>query len=84
MESDLPEVCDAHCHLIDYFDAAEVDDVIEKAEKAGVKQIIENATSHKTFLKVIEIYKRHPLVVVPSIGYHPYYLADLKQDWEAE
>jgi len=80
----LPPVCDAHAHLIDYKDEQEIDKVINKAKQTGVKLIVENATSWKTFKRVLSTASRHPDLVIPSIGYHPYYLGDLHPAWESE
>ena len=77
-------ICDAHCHLIDYFDMEEIDGVVKRSREKGIVTIIENATSRKTFGRVMDIYERHREVVVPSIGYHPYYLEDLEEGWEEE
>ena len=83
-DDDKWRVCDAHCHLIDYNDMDEIGDVLGRAKTAGIELIIENATSNKTFSRVLDIYQKFPDMIVPSIGYHPWYLKDMPADWDKE
>lgn len=75
---------DAHCHLIDYFDLDEVGVVLERARKAGIELIKENATIRQTFERVLEIHKSFPEFIVPALGYHPWYLKSLPEGWDSE
>lgn len=84
MEDDQIKLCDAHVHLIDYADMEEIDQIIDRAKQAGVRFMKENATSWKTFARVLEIYKKHPDFIVPACGYHPRYLQDIKEGWYEE
>lgn len=78
----LTPVADTHCYLIDYFDDEEVDNVLEESKLCGVKLIVENATHKENFGRVVGIYERHPQLVVPSVGYHPWFLQPLLKEIE--
>ncbi len=66
---------DSHCHLFydDYKN--DFDDVIARANDAGVKYFIVPATNHETAKQAIALAEQYPSIFV-SVGFHP---LDLKE-----
>lgn len=62
-----PLLCDSHCHL-DWFDSPE--DVVKRAEDAGVEVILSNATSLASLEKNIALSKKSRSVRC-ALGIHP-------------
>ncbi|XP_029650993.2 putative deoxyribonuclease TATDN3 isoform X2 [Octopus sinensis] len=62
---------DAHCHLADSQFTNDIESVIERALKAGVKSALCVAIGHSDFEKIISLNKRFPDFVVPCLGVHP-------------
>ncbi len=61
---------DVHAHLdLKEFDS-DLDDVIKRAEKAGVKAIISNGINCKSNKKTIELSKKYP-IIKPALGLYP-------------
>jgi len=61
---------DVHAHLdLKEFDP-DLDEVINRAEKAGVKAIISNGINHESNLKVIQLSKKYK-IVKPALGLYP-------------
>ena len=60
---------DAHCHL-DFFDEKEQEEIIGRAEKAGVKAIISNGVNRKSNESVLKIAKRFSIVKA-ALGMYP-------------
>lgn len=72
------KLIDCHAHL-----EGDLDEVIKRAEKAGVIAIVNNGTSPKTNRKTLELAKKYKLVK-PALGLHPTELAKFKKDIEKE
>ncbi len=67
----LPILVDSHCHL-DFPDfAAEVDDVVARAQAAGVGLMVTISTKVSEFDKILAIAERFPNVYC-SVGIHPH------------
>lgn len=60
---------DIHCHLDDKR-FTDLDEVIERAKKQGLKLIITNGISHETNLKSLDIAKKYD-IVKPALGLYP-------------
>lgn len=61
---------DVHAHLdLKEFDS-DLDDVIKRAEQAGVKAIISNGINYKSNRKTIELSKKYK-IVRPALGLYP-------------
>ncbi len=66
-----PELFDTHCHLeMEDYDN-DRDDVIRRAEEAGVRYIINAGSDRRSNLKSLELSKRYHSLH-PSIGIHPH------------
>jgi len=62
---------DIHCHL-DFDGIIErLDEVIEKAKKAGLKAIVTSGVNPSTNRKILEISEQYPNIVMPSFGLYP-------------
>ncbi|TAL51780.1 MAG: TatD family deoxyribonuclease [Nanoarchaeota archaeon] len=61
---------DVHAHLDDKWFAEDIDDVIKRAENAGVKAIIQNGLNQKTNEKSIELSKKYK-IIKPALGIYP-------------
>ena len=61
---------DVHAHLdLREFDS-DLDNVIKRAEKAGVKAIISNGLNHKSNIKTLGLSKKYE-IVKPALGLYP-------------
>src|SRR3989338_8344831 len=61
---------DAHCHLDDPRFKADLNEVIERAKKGGVKDIISNGTTPKSNMRVLELSKKYD-IIKPAFGMYP-------------
>lgn len=62
---------DDHCHLWHERYKEDLDQVIERARKAGVRTIINSGVNHSTNLASLEIAKKYPDIVKTSLGIYP-------------
>ena len=70
---------DVHTHLdLKEFDS-DLDDVIERAKKAGVKAIITNGINHESNLKAMEISKKHDIVSAAA-GLYPRFINEMNNN----
>ncbi len=76
-------VCiDAHVHLQDPRFESDRESVVARARDAGVTGMVCNGTRESDWPLVRELAARHPGVVVPCFGLHPWYAGDRSQGWE--
>ncbi len=70
---------DSHCHLFydDYND--DLDQVIARANDAGVKYFVIPATNHKTALQAIALSEKYPGMFA-AVGFHPLDLKEYSSD----
>jgi TatD DNase family protein len=71
---------DAHNHLQDDRFAGRQDLLLAACESAGVARMVVNGACESDWPRVWELARRHP-VVLPSFGYHPWYLSERTADW---
>ena len=70
---------DVHAHLdLKEFDS-DLDDVIDRSKKAGVKAIITNGINHESNLKAIEISKKHDIVSAAA-GLYPRFVNEMNNN----
>lgn len=62
---------DAHCHLADSQFSDDINDVVTRAEKVGVRAALCVAIVPSDFEKIILLNERFPNFVVPCFGVHP-------------
>jgi len=68
---------DTHCHLNFKAFKKKLDQVIKRAEKAGVKKIVVPGTNLKTSKKAVELAEKHPFLY-PAVGIHPHHVYQIK------
>ena len=61
---------DVHAHMDHPAYKDDLDDVLERAKKVGVKAIIAQGVTHEVNLKVLELAKKHS-VIKPALGLYP-------------
>ena len=64
-------IIDTHCHLIDEAFTTDVEACIVRAQEAGVAQMVLACCDETEFPQILELCRRHPGVLFPSIGIHP-------------
>lgn len=74
---------DAHNHLQDDRFAGCRERLIEEAMAAGVAAMVVNGACESDWPDVAELARRHPGWVIPSFGYHPWYLHERTVGWQA-
>jgi TatD DNase family protein len=72
---------DAHNHLQDVRFGGHADDLLQSARSAGVKSMVVNGSSEEDWSAVAELARRFP-EVIPSFGYHPWYIKERSAKWE--
>lgn len=73
---------DAHNHLQDERISPWVDSAIRATRQAGVAKMVVNGSSEEDWPHVLDLANRYP-EVLPSFGYHPWYVRERTPDWEA-
>lgn len=76
----MTKLIDIHLHLQDKAFSDDVDVVIERALKNGVKRFVCNGTREKDWLKVQKLAEQYPFIV-PCYGIHPWYVKKLSENW---
>ena len=69
-------ITDTHCHLIDEHFAADTEEVIERAVKAGVTRMVMACCDCAEYAMTRELCGRHEQVLLPTLGIHPENMAD--------
>ena len=62
---------DSHCHLDHFYYKKDLDQVIERAKKAGVKIILTNGIDYETNMAALKIAEKYPEIVRVSLGVYP-------------
>ena len=74
---------DAHNHLQDERFGGKQTDLLAECEKAGIARMVVNGASESDWPAVLELARAHRLVL-PSFGYHPWYIHERSANWENE
>jgi len=72
---------DAHNHLQDDRFAGRQDELLATCETAGVARMVVNGACEADWPQVLELSRKHKMVL-PSFGYHPWYLGERTPDWQ--
>jgi TatD DNase family protein len=78
-----PSLFDAHNHLQDARLAAHLPAIIDDCQAVGIRGMVVNGTCESDWPKVRQLARDHSFVV-PSFGYHPWYLTRRSPNWESE
>ncbi len=73
---------DAHNHLQDERLAPQRAEIIRALPDAGVVQMVVNGSCEADWPEVLALAKSVPSVI-PSFGYHPWYVSERTADWQA-
>ena len=73
---------DAHNHLQDERFGNRQSELIAACEREGVARMVVNGSCEEDWPSVLALAKRHS-IVLPSFGYHPWYVHDRTKDWLA-
>ncbi len=71
---------DAHNHLQDSRFGTSSAELITQSHSVGIARMVVNGTCERDWPQVSALAKAHPMVL-PSFGYHPWYLHERTPDW---
>ena len=71
---------DAHNHLQDDRFAGRQSELLAACEKSGIARMVVNGACESDWPQVLKL-ARENKIVLPSFGYHPWYLAERTPDW---
>ena len=71
---------DSHCHLEQEEYSKDLDKVIEKCKKTGLKAIIFSCAHPKDFQRTLEILERYKGYVFACVGIHPEYVEEVSNE----
>src|SRR5215467_11981010 len=72
---------DAHNHLHDERFGSRSKELLATAAKQGVVKMVVNGSCEGDWPKVLDLARRHS-EVIPSFGYHPWYVKERSPDWQ--
>ncbi|MFO1488285.1 MAG: TatD family hydrolase [Verrucomicrobiota bacterium] len=72
---------DAHNHLQDERLAAQRDDIVLQLARVGIQGMVVNGSCEEDWPQVLELARRVP-EVIPSFGYHPWYIRERTPAWQ--
>src|SRR5262245_59352377 len=72
---------DAHNHLQDDRLAPHLGNILDALPKSGVIRMVVNGSCESDWPQVLELARRSPLVI-PSFGYHPWYVKERSPKWK--
>ena len=72
---------DSHCHLQDERLAPILDQALARAAEAGVGRLLCCGVREEDWKEVLALARERPGMVVPSLGLHPWRIADRSPGW---
>ncbi len=72
---------DAHNHLQDERFAGRQDDLVALCRSIGVARMVVNGSAESDWGAVAELGRRHPDLVIPAFGLHPWYVHERTAGW---
>ena len=72
---------DAHNHLQDERLSAQCGPIMAAAQRENIHQMVVNGSSEADWPDVLELARQYPQVL-PSFGYHPWYIKDRSESWD--
>ena len=73
---------DAHNHLPDERFAGRQSELLTACENSGIARMVVNGACESDWPQVLQLAQKNK-IVLPSFGYHPWYLAERTSDWLA-
>ena len=74
---------DSHNHLQDERLAPHLAEVLASAQREGVARMVVNGSCEADWPLVLELARQHP-IVLPSFGYHPWYINERTPEWQTK
>ena len=74
------KLVDAHIHLSDAEYSQDTEELIADARNSEVAALVSNSTDFETSLATLKLAEKHPGLVYPAIGIHPWNVKTLKDD----
>lgn len=75
------QLYDAHNHLQDERFGSHADELLTAAANEGVVRMVVNGSCEEDWPKVLDLARSHS-EVIPSFGYHPWYVKERSPDWQ--
>lgn len=72
---------DAHNHLQDERLAPHEDAILQAVSREGIAKMVVNGSCEEDWPRVLALARKYPQVI-PSFGYHPWYVAERTADWQ--
>jgi TatD DNase family protein len=76
----VPTLYDAHNHLQDGRLVARLEEILAACRQEGVARMVVNGSCEEDWPQVLALAQQHP-IVLPSFGYHPWYVRDRTDQW---
>ncbi len=73
---------DAHNHLHDERFSGRQDELIEACRGVGITRMVVNGSSESDWDAVAALARRHPDLVIPAFGVHPWYVHERTPAWK--
>lgn len=73
---------DAHNHLHDERFAGRQDELLAACRSVGVTRMVVNGSAESDWEPVAALARRHPEVVIPAFGLHPWYVHERTPAWK--
>ncbi len=77
-------IYDAHNHLQDERLSAWREPILAACRSAGIRRMVVNGACAADWPDVVRLAGENPDLVIPSLGWHPWYLLERREGWEAE
>jgi TatD DNase family protein len=77
------ELYDSHNHLQDERLRARLDEIMAAAERESIVKMVVNGSCESDWAEVSALARRYPQVI-PSFGYHPWYVKECSANWQGE
>jgi TatD DNase family protein len=78
----LPPLYDAHNHLQDDRFAGRQAELVAACRAVGVVRMVVNGACESDWPAVVALADEYPDLVIPSLGYHPWYLDERSAHWQ--
>lgn len=76
----IPRLYDAHNHLQDERLTPHLDEILKSLPTVGIHRMVVNGSCEQDWPQVLELSRKIPSVI-PSFGYHPWYVKERTPQW---
>src|SRR5262245_8290549 len=78
----MDSIYDAHNHLQDERLRPYLSGIMEAAANEGIAKMVVNGSCEEDWPEVLSLAKEYSQVVMPSFGYHPWYVKNRSPQWQ--